>query len=378
MKRFSLALLSVALLAPHSHARDRGSRRPDLSRLSGARLVSLLQNKANSMDLRSQAAWMLGSVGGPEAVPALIASLDEEPLRFAAARSLGELKAYAAVEELGRVLVEDGDRSVKAEAAEALGKIASPRGLPALLATLSEQDEWNRRDAARAIGLIAEPATTGPVLSALLRGDESAEVRLEAVAGLAKLGDSNSLAAIRAAYDNDPAYRVRSAASNELTLLRAPGGPFDAFQNIGERIKNKTWDRSGAPSAPMPPAAAPVTPKRKTGASRAPSSKEPAVEVTNVDLSFLGSGCADGFMSMTVDVQVSTDRGYVRFSVNPSCGQMVYSEDLSQEGVACRLSGDMCGSLMSSGGRLEVECSGGAGYPSRDSKDFSCPPKSRP
>lgn len=243
-----------ALLEAFRHDADESVRRTAMHALSRREdatippmLIKFLGDKAQPMGLREDAAWILGDIGGKKSIQPLIRALDEHELRFSACRSLGELKAAAAVQRLSEVLLEDADRPVKAEAAEALGKIGDRRALPALIATLGDEDLWNRRDAAHAIGLMPEPKTVRPVLSALLAHDESSDVRMEAVFGLAHIGDAASIKALRAAYDNDPAYRVRSAASDSLTRLMAPGGPFNAFRDIEERIKNGTWDSPGAP-----------------------------------------------------------------------------------------------------------------------------------
>lgn len=140
-------------------------------------LLPLLQDKKEFV--RQEAAYALGSTRSRLAVSALIASLISDKaasVRGAAAVALGEIADEAAViplaETIDRSISANGSanrlRRSKAEknvyvqraAARALGQIGSRKGVPALIAALSnvKADDDMRREAARSLGLIGDVA----------------------------------------------------------------------------------------------------------------------------------------------------------------------------------------------------------------------------
>ncbi len=92
--------------------------------------------------LRAKAAQLLGDVGGPEAVPALLSALgyvDAEPgpqlvVRVFAAESLGRLHAREAVAPVAALLARERDPDARERLADALARIGDPAALPALRA----------------------------------------------------------------------------------------------------------------------------------------------------------------------------------------------------------------------------------------------------
>ena len=90
--------------------------------------------------LKAKAAQLLGDVGGPEAVPALLGALgwsgatpeSQALVRAFAAESLGRLRSAQAVEPLAAALAKERDTRLRDRYADALVRIGSPAALPAL------------------------------------------------------------------------------------------------------------------------------------------------------------------------------------------------------------------------------------------------------
>jgi HEAT repeat protein len=98
--------------------------------------------------LYAKSAQLLGDVGGPEAVPALVAKLgyaDPDPeltlfVRVFAAESLGRMRAPGAVKPLCDLLARERNPEARARIGEALARIGDPSALPALRAASSSGD----------------------------------------------------------------------------------------------------------------------------------------------------------------------------------------------------------------------------------------------
>ncbi|MEN9254301.1 MAG: HEAT repeat domain-containing protein, partial [Gloeomargarita sp. SZTDM-1c_bins_89] len=108
---------------------------------------ALAQLQSPDPSQRYYAAWWLGRFRVKEAVPALIAALQDEsdrtalggyPLRRNAARALGEIGDPRAVPSLIACL-QVADFQLRAAAATALGLLGDPQAIPALVALLQEQ-----------------------------------------------------------------------------------------------------------------------------------------------------------------------------------------------------------------------------------------------
>ena len=101
--------------------------------------------------LYAKAAQLLGDVGGPEAVPALLAKLgykDADPslelvVRVFAAESLGRLRAKESVRALEALLGREADPDARDRYGEALARIGDPSCLPALRAAV--RGDWDMK-----------------------------------------------------------------------------------------------------------------------------------------------------------------------------------------------------------------------------------------
>ncbi|MDD5761198.1 MAG: HEAT repeat domain-containing protein, partial [bacterium] len=158
------------------------------------------------------AAWALGIIGDPAAIPPLAASLasPNHDLRKTAVRAL--VRMGSPVEgEVIRVWRENPAAAERA-AIRVLGEIRSPRAVSPLLAAKPE----NRDAAVWALGRIRNKAAAASVREAM--DDPRWQVRREAAQALGYLGDRTDAALLRRAL-SDRETVVREWAARSLTAL---------------------------------------------------------------------------------------------------------------------------------------------------------------
>ena len=172
-----------------------------------------------NQEVRVVAARALGKLGNPDAVPALLDSLEgtrriptslvsmalihigppaiEELMnglnrrsswsRMVCADLLGVHGAYQATAPLCDLVVNDMSINVRVRAAGALGRIGAPQGIPALLGVITGHNHSLLRTAAtKALGRIGADAVYEPLFE--LTTDQDAEVAISAAEALASLG----------------------------------------------------------------------------------------------------------------------------------------------------------------------------------------------
>jgi HEAT repeat protein len=161
---------------------------------------------------RATAAFTLGDMGSPHAVPALLGALDDKrrAVRAAAARSLGRIGSEAAIEPLITAGVER--RIPRDVASLALFDIGTP-AVPRLLELTRDDEPLVRAASVELVGYLGNAGDSGP-LPAMLR-DTSADVRAAAAGSLGRLGASTARDALVDALD-DRVPGVRVAASRAL------------------------------------------------------------------------------------------------------------------------------------------------------------------
>jgi HEAT repeat protein len=149
------------------------------------RLKELLDALSDPENPRSRqaAAAMLGRVGGPQAIQALIAALHDpvEAVSVAATRSLGQLRSSEAVPSL-LTLLKHGDLAHRRSAAEALGDIGDLRAVDPLVAALEDSSHRVCVAALRALGRIGDRRAVDALVAALAHRDIC--TRLTAAAAL--------------------------------------------------------------------------------------------------------------------------------------------------------------------------------------------------
>jgi HEAT repeat protein len=190
-----------------------------LGRLGDQRAVPALMQALKDKDwkVRKYAAWALGELGDRRAVPALSQALEDIlfwPVREAVAMALGKLGDYGFSALLQALKY--GSPNVRKTAAYALGRLGEPRAVPALMQALKDKD-WNGREAAaEALGELGDKRAM-PALIQALKEDWGWWVRESAAKALSKLGDPGRLALIQALKDEDE--NVRKAAAEALGEL---------------------------------------------------------------------------------------------------------------------------------------------------------------
>jgi HEAT repeat protein len=180
-------------------------------------LVALLADSDPTM--RTTAAQALGKIARPEAVPALLRSVnDAEPsVRAMSAWALGnygeDVLDAAGLELAGRL--DDSAPAVKRAAALALGNIGGTQAIVELLSErLKSPDVETRRAAVSTLTWLEAGSAYHAVLAAV--HDPDAQVRHGAVAALGEMVDPRALPAIRERLAKDVDAGVRGEAAYRL------------------------------------------------------------------------------------------------------------------------------------------------------------------
>lgn len=122
------------------------------------KLIRALSYK-KERSVRWEAAKALGRIGSTKAVKSLIAALRDEEhyVRGRAVEALGKIGDTRAVEPLIAVL-EDDNYEVRRKTAKSLGNIGNTKAIKPLIVSLSDKKDYVRWEAAEALGKIGAPA----------------------------------------------------------------------------------------------------------------------------------------------------------------------------------------------------------------------------
>ncbi|MEA2532647.1 MAG: hypothetical protein QOJ93_458 [Actinomycetota bacterium] len=164
---------------------------------------------------RATAAFALGGMSSPTAVPTLLRALEDPnpSVRAAVACSLGRLKAPEAVKPLLEALVSGAvPGSLAGWALISIGAA----GLPGLGTLVTHPEAAIRAVTIDLVGVLGDPAYT-PLLAERLR-DSAAEVRAKAAVSLGRLGASEAATELRVVLDDRVPY-VRAVAAEALGAI---------------------------------------------------------------------------------------------------------------------------------------------------------------
>lgn len=192
--------------------------------------------------VRKEATRALKYVGDERAVPALIRSMEYEDwnskfsvlgtVRANAAEALGKLQSLDAVEPLIERL-DDPDTEVRWKAAEALGKIGETTALEPLIYTLNDPDGDVRKQAAKSLGELGDPDGIEALIEALK--DRDWPVRKNAATALGRIGDERALKPLLNALDDDD-IDVRRHAIGALVKMKS-----HAVKPLLKRLQDPDW-----------------------------------------------------------------------------------------------------------------------------------------
>lgn len=203
--------------------------------------------------LIAKAAQILGDVGGPEEVPALVRRLsyrEGDPgialyVRVLAAESLGRLRARDAVRPIAELVVKERDADVRDRYCDALVRIGDPAALAALKAAAAAGDWELREGPLTAISRLGGKAERTGVLEAKAKDCNAscpAEVESAYAAMVARLDAAAACEAVAcwAGKLADPSAAVRDRAA--LEVGRAGGA--EQARVLGEAIARTVADEA--------------------------------------------------------------------------------------------------------------------------------------
>ena len=185
--------------------------------------------------VRENAAYALGRLESPAAVPVLVARLphDAAPkVREMIAWALGQIESHAATEALASTAQHDDAEDVRAMAVWALGQVSDPSAVPALEQVLHDRSAEVRGRAAWALGTIAPSKAPSGLIAAL--SDASPEVRMRAAWALGQIADSIAARPLAAAL-RDSSTEVRKAAMWALGKIGGDGVQAELIEALNDK-----------------------------------------------------------------------------------------------------------------------------------------------
>ena len=190
---------------------------------------------------RATAAYRLGDMACPDAVPGLLRSLKDRDrdVRSSAARSLGRLQAASAVDPLLQALVSGTiARAISFRALLDVGEGA----LPALRRMAGFGDPGLRGGAIELLGWMGDASDAELLTRAV--DDASTEVRARAAGSLGRLASSDGVEALTRALD-DRIYFVRLHAARALGQV----GERNAVPALLDQARNDRFEAARAAAA---------------------------------------------------------------------------------------------------------------------------------
>lgn len=184
-------------------------------------LVAIMQNIYEPDWLRAYAANALGAIGSPEAIPALIAYMDDltAPYRDSAAWAIERIKDPRAKEILVQALFRESDQYTLGTTLYALGELGATDATNTIITWLQRiTNPYVIEDAVYALGKLGGEPSIRELIRQLSNVD--AIVRMRAANSLALVGDESSLEPLTALI-MDGAEFVRRSAATALNSVRS-------------------------------------------------------------------------------------------------------------------------------------------------------------
>ena len=179
----------------------------------------LFRSIENSSDphIRRYATYFLGQMKGEKEVGYLAALLHDpdKGVRRQAAISLASSgqEAFAVLSGL----IMDTDWKVRYRACEALGLMGNKDAVPLLVAALDDGKDHVRYMAAKSLGLLGERSAEGPLIQRI--DDENIFVRKIVAISLGKIGGRASAEALKKRLENEPSEDVKKMIVGSISLI---------------------------------------------------------------------------------------------------------------------------------------------------------------
>ncbi|MCP3979635.1 MAG: HEAT repeat domain-containing protein [bacterium] len=169
--------------------------------------------------VRMNAIGAIGILGGPDVETTLVGFIgdEDEEIRSAALRALGDRRYSGSWKALAEVLENADDVAMHPLAADALVTMQVAEAWPGLAAALGSPDKDVRNIAAFGLGKLREPLAV-EALSTTATGDAEWEVRANAAQALGMIGDPAARPALEKCKEDDH-ETVRSTAESALNKL---------------------------------------------------------------------------------------------------------------------------------------------------------------
>jgi len=203
-----------------------------------------------SWKVRKNAAQALGHMEDPGGIPRLIEATTKEEeanVRQSVVWALGELGDYRGVKPLLDALAFDKDEDVRRLSNDSIYKIKDPRSFDTLILALSDHKHPKARETAAHRLLALENKLAVPALLNTLKNDSDGSVRSSAAFTLGLLKDKRAILPLIAALENDSDARVRSTAASGLDEFKNRRAVLPLIEALTNDIDNSV--RSDAASS---------------------------------------------------------------------------------------------------------------------------------
>ncbi|GIU80614.1 MAG: phycocyanobilin lyase [Bryobacteraceae bacterium] len=204
--------------------------------------ISRVAESGASQDARANALRALGILRARSALPVLVEALrsKESRLIYEALISIQKIRDRSVADRVA-FLVRDLDEKVQLAAIETAGLLGSKESVPQLLRVLdSPRNKQVRRAAVLALAQIAPPESRNQFLSLLSDPDDS--IRAAAAEGLGRLANPQDAAAIDKAWSAERRILARLAlAFAKVRLGNRETGSFSPLSYLVNNLNQRAW-----------------------------------------------------------------------------------------------------------------------------------------